>query len=409
MKKVVIVELGTFCDLSLFDVINAGFAKKYNVYLITHRTVRPTNVEHMYKYVLPSCVYTKTDYAFLSHESNFLHILKEFLLNPAVLRFKLAIERCVRSVICKIKPALLVMHYGIYTLGFFRKECFPPTMIIYFAPCIPCNLPVLFDSILKKSSFALYGEAETSDAIALKSWTTFQRRQQIVNGQLFGQPHVTTALMNAAHDVTHVFCWEKYMMPNLTFIGNPRVNTIGTLIKPISSKRIKETRALRYLSTLQNIAFITFGSFNSSVTRSFIVRICDILVTLKYSVLLHNVSGTIPNVYHVSGFIPYNQVVPKTRLVIFTGSLCLQTICLYYQVPMIYVPQIAEQYFWARTYEFKTRVPFITRRSTYLAIQVAIESSKTEGTRAYLRRVSSEMQKSKPIDNLLAIAHSLDR
>ena len=43
----------------------------------------------------------------------------------------------------------------------------------------------------------------------------------------------------------------------------------------------------------------------------------------------------------VKGYIAYNEIVPARALVVFTGSLCLQSICFSHRKCMLYVPQLA--------------------------------------------------------------------
>jgi len=42
-----------------------------------------------------------------------------------------------------------------------------------------------------------------------------------------------------------------------------------------------------------------------------------------------------------------------------TGSYCIQHLALYYNVPMLFVPVLTEQYFWAKNYKQHTGIPYI--------------------------------------------------
>ncbi len=49
----------------------------------------------------------------------------------------------------------------------------------------------------------------------------------------------------------------------------------------------------------------------------------------------------------VDEYIPYSKLVPRCSLVVFTGSLCLQAACARSATPMLLVPLLTEQRFWA--------------------------------------------------------------
>jgi UDP:flavonoid glycosyltransferase YjiC (YdhE family) len=61
----------------------------------------------------------------------------------------------------------------------------------------------------------------------------------------------------------------------------------------------------------------------------------------------------------VSGFLPYTSILPQTSILITTGSYCIQHLALYYNVPMLFVPILTEQYFWAKNYRQQTGIPYI--------------------------------------------------
>lgn len=94
----------------------------------------------------------------------------------------------------------------------------------------------------------------------------------------------------------------------------------------------------------------------------------------------------------VDGYIPYTKMIPKSKLVIFTGSACLLNTCYLYKTPMYFVPVLAEQYFWAKNYHYFTGTSFDT-----------IEFEASQRTKDYLNKVSASMKTYDAARNLLGV------
>ena len=145
----------------------------------------------------------------------------------------------------------------------------------------------------------------------------------------------------------------------------------------------------------RSIAFVSFGSFGHHPRlRVAAANIARILIDEHdYAVVFHETSKTVldskdagsEDVYAVlnddgaendeqyakrkyersarfhvyRGFVSYDDVVQTVDLVAFTGSMCLQLKCLISRVPMIFVPLLTEQYFWAKNYKHFTGMPYI--------------------------------------------------
>ena len=50
-------------------------------------------------------------------------------------------------------------------------------------------------------------------------------------------------------------------------------------------------------------------------------------------------------------------------MLITTGSYCIVHLALLYHVPMLFVPVLTEQYFWAKNYQQQTGIPYIDNMS----------------------------------------------
>ena len=57
--------------------------------------------------------------------------------------------------------------------------------------------------------------------------------------------------------------------------------------------------------------------------------------------------------------VPHEWIVPKCRFIVTTGSICLVNIALFNAVPMVIVPLLTEQFFWAKNYYQQTGVPYV--------------------------------------------------
>jgi len=111
--------------------------------------------------------------------------------------------------------------------------------------------------------------------------------------------------------------------------------------------------------------------------------------------------------FHVhAGFVPYSDLIPHSALVCFTGSMCLQLICLHNAVPIVFVPLLTEQFFWAKNYEHFTGVPYVDSKSVSCVgktVRAVVSQGKQKRIAEYLRRVKKSLHATKARDNLRSL------
>ena len=95
----------------------------------------------------------------------------------------------------------------------------------------------------------------------------------------------------------------------------------------------------------------------------------------------------------INGYIPYEYVVPRCKLVVFTGSVCLQNICMYHSTPMLFVPVLNEQFFWARNYKHHTGIDYIDFQKPPSPTRAANVLTAAMKPNTYLLRVQESMRK----------------
>lgn len=215
------------------------------------------------------------------------------------------------------------------------------------------------------------------------------------------------SIMETYKKVTHLMAWDPNILPS-HFKPAPTLRftkfiNIGALIPKDMSPHPRDLHPSIQTLIKQNkdIYFITFGSyFYRPEFKTITNKIIKALKALNPNshIIIHNSKGirTSNNVIITKGYLPYQSIVPYCKLVIFTGSACLQNVCLYNSIPMCFVPLLTEQFFWAKNYEYQTNVKYLSLSSTQSQedpqlqdiLKDAVTSSKAK---AYLKRVSKSM------------------
>lgn len=259
--------------------------------------------------------------------------------------------------------------------------------IIYCAPGLPSSqVPWLFDSILKSKRFkGLYPSDDAKKSTAskrrnMRSGMAYLER--ISNGT-----SLKLSVDEVMQSVSHIMLMRPNVIPLIKF-RYPVVwytNTEKTKTKTIINDDLR-TFLTRHS---KKIIYVTFGSYAAALTHfieRFHVRLVDFCRTTGHVALVHNVPGIAPSPFInvQEGFIPYEAVVPHCALVVFTGSVCLQNVCLHHATPMLFVPVLVEQFFWARNYKHFTGVSFLSTDSQLRKVPFG-EAITSGRVRRYLR------------------------
>ncbi len=250
-----------------------------------------------------------------------------------------------------------------------------PTYVLYYAPgYVNTKTPWMFDSMLTKTSFKLYeNPAKENVDSGIKNLS-----RAMLSKALIGNEQNIFAKLKLVH---HVVCWDRCItIPINPYFRASQMQYIGS-IKPG-----KDTSPLPDLPKTHNgYIFMSFGSYNFAPSLK--KRVQKLLPILELHcrdtgshVVYHNGDYDSEYITSIPGYIPYTKIIPKSRLVIFTGSACLLNLCYYYKVPMHFLPVLTEQYFWAKNYHHFTGTNF-----------TELEFVPTRQTKQYLAKVSQNM------------------
>lgn len=373
MKSILAVDLGTYCDNKLMEYALTHLQHEYKIVYVTderHKVPKASDivVEH---YHTPTFFVNEPNLKASNSSYNFNMWM---LMNPLKAREAFVWRNKMREMLHKLiaahDPAALVVLYpaaGILWMLDTDVASRVPTFILYNAPgLLNASIPWLFDSAMQDDSGPLF----ENNAKNLASGDEYINRISAMSTR-------RESVMEVYFKVHHVMCWHRSLMPKLA--TDKRMSTIyaGTLLPPniANAKQDKNKSIPRVIqSELRrpnaNIIFVSFGSY---VNSALLQRIAPLLIQFLenyceshagYKVIFHNGTYTSKRVVSVKGYVPYEIIVPRSKLVVFTGSACLQNICMYHGVPMLFVPQLNEQFFWARLYKRNTGVEYINIRKS---------------------------------------------
>jgi UDP:flavonoid glycosyltransferase YjiC (YdhE family) len=172
----------------------------------------------------------------------------------------------------------------------------------------------------------------------------------------------------------------------------------------------------RARASASRVIFVSYGSFGNvpelrKVTRKLVRQVAAQRHAGGWAVFFHDTadddalvrearewaakefSGVL---FTYAGFVPYDVIVPRVDMVVFTGSMCLQHACLRARTPMLFVPLLTEQFFWAKNYQHFTGVPYVSVEEEDAETQIkrslrALWTDRKTHVATYLERVSRSM------------------
>lgn len=406
-----VVGTGTYCDAAIAEAAMAALDRSRFrvVYLADASQVRsaPSFVERVYAYATPRFVTRDVDGGAADTAVSvagwaLAHPVKAY---QAYAWLRAVADR-VRRLEARHRPACVLVHYGLLpAMRHMGADALAavPHVVLHFAPGVPnASVPWVFDGRLRRRAFRLY-DPSTSDAVA-QSWAALEARVQVAKGE-GGCFH---------RALVHALCWEAAAAPPLVPLagsgGALEVHRVGSLLDGSLAARFPGAPAdlLAFMrANRARVALVTFGSFAGVASlREALPSIVAALVAAGHAVLLHGrfedadaIRGhhAEGSVFVFDGFLPYAWAVPRLQLCVFTGSACLQNVCLYHRVPMLYVALLTEQCLWAKNYEHMAGVTYLAPhdeplRSTKRALPRALREALAPRARSYLAAVSAAMR-----------------
>lgn len=363
MEHVLAVDLGTFCDNRLMEFAMATIVKRHKVVYLTDKSHKLDETRYIRETFETPDFFIKDPKLEVANTTN--NFAKWMLLNPGktyqAYAWSTDVSKKLKALIGKYNPKCILILYPAISVVWMLNTTIP-IYILYYAPGIASySLPWLFDSTMKDPNFELYKDSDSNKNSGL---TYLTRVSEFA-------PCTVEPVMRS---LNHVFCWDPSVLPPLNlYFPNLRVTQVGTLLS-------KETRnggaGLEVPKVVQDVVasgramiFMSFGSYGKSVEiqpflEKLMVTLNEFCKRNKATVVFHNGGGVSrsrrsKHIVAVNGYVPYEYIVPRSKLVIFTGSVCLQNICLYNAAPMLFFPILNEQFYWAKNYLHHTGVPYI--------------------------------------------------
>jgi hypothetical protein len=356
------IDLGTYCDNKLMEAALSPLAERgAEIVYFTDRKHDVPKAFTVETYETPKYMVTDTDLALVDSSKN---LWWAALTNPIssfkAYSFNSDLRARLEATVRARKPRAIVVAYpALVVVANMDPKVLEKTKVyvLYYSPGFPNrSIPWLFDTVVKRDDFSLYHNAPADN---VRSGTEFLKRAMI------------RGKMDVLKTFHHVFCWDEALTEKIVpSLGWSKVHRVGALL-PGRVERLARwggmTQELRdVLRGKKEIFFVSFGSYGETgilegavdVVLEGLRRYCG--EHKDAVVLYHNGKRRRASwLYCVKGFIPYEYIVPRCKLVIFTGSLCMQIACMYHRCPMTFVPLLAEQFFWARNYQHFTGVEFV--------------------------------------------------
>lgn len=252
-----------------------------------------------------------------------------------------------------------------------------PLVLFYVTPAFPnVHLPWIFDDVLKDPDFSLYRYQNRKQHLSSHTRNNWSISVCVDWKNIFTPFYIPNDYRDLKKKLV------RQQIPNLFIVGAWNKDLIPSFLSPVSVPRshwkivnaIVDQHSEPLPSVVQNfvrdgiLVFMTFGSMNVPNIKSLVYVVYralqqqDIPMKLlvqgnKKQLRIHSKQ----NLLIYQGNISYSSILSKTRLLITTGSYCIQHLALLFRVPMLFVPILTEQYFWAKNYQYHTDTPYLEK------------------------------------------------
>ena len=377
------VDFGTYCDFKIMQqVIRSFLAAGHTVFYLTDAANRDWALAHgvvPLPYQLPPWL-RKNLGALANTASDYtLSTLKRLVRWETVGMY--AFLRTVTGLmkhVCAVHTFdAILFHYPALLLHMAvprRVLETTPVAVMYVAPALPNEtVPWLFTSTVRTQALYERGhEREIADSHhrILRDLSPFRGKHWGLSSDF---------LEEALHTKFHILAsWDPKALPTIRSPGFPYLTTGAIVDRELVRRAQRELRrpvrtpfhepapALRAFlaGPKKRLVYFSTGSFPIDATTA-LLALRRLSGEFGLRVLYHDVSRTAsdavralecPDFHVLSRSIPHEWIVPRCALVVTTGSVCLANICYLCRVPMLFVPILNEQHFWAKNYEHFTGV-----------------------------------------------------
>jgi len=397
--KILAIDLGTFCDNNLMINAISELHKTFDVIYLTDADNKLAAAVGRFHEIIhfktPSFFINDPELKIADTNHN---IMLWVLKHPADAYMAFDWRTSMVSKIHEILALydiqkIIILYPAMFLLWQIENDIFKkyPTYILYYAPgFVNKKIPWLFDSVLRSQNFKLYANFA---------------RENIQSGMKYIERGITsgvgggTSIAKKLRLLHHVFAWDQKITAGIKpYHSGLKVHKIGSILLKNETRKIPSD-VMDIVKRKKKLIFMSFGSYgNSAELKKKVMHLIGELENYckgedDAHVIYHNGDYNSPYITSIRGYIPYTKIIPKCKLVVFTGSACLANVCFYNQVPMHFLPLLTEQYFWARNYQHFTGCGFDT--------PIQFEPSKK--TLKYLERVSKSMRRHDAARGLLRL------
>jgi hypothetical protein len=406
MDTILTIDLGTFCDNTLLLNAIRQVSNTYQkvIYITDENNKVPSNIIKI-PYKTPKYFINDPTLAMADPQTN---ILFWSLNNPKTTLETMSWLNGMKAIINNISiiedlKHIIILYPAMLLLWHLPEQLLKKAKvyILYYTPGFPNKMvPWIFDSRMRDPTYNIYKSSQDN----IESTLSYFKRISMFSSRSMD------SIMDTYKKVTHLMAWDPNILPLLKpapFLRYAKFINIGALIpqdmKPHTQELPLSIQTL--LKQKKDIYFITFGSYSSRPEFKIITnRIVKALDKEAY-IIIHNSKGVraSKNVILTKGYLPYQSIVPFVKLVIFTGSACLQNVCFYNSIPMCYIPLLTEQFFWAKNYEYNTNVRYLSSSSSQDLQGILMDATSSPQAKAYLKKVSKSMHTKDASKELLRI------
>ena len=338
------------------------------------------------------------------------------------------------------RKIVFVSHYGLEPSGVPRAagRAGVPSFIACYAPCRPSrNYPYPFSSLYFKGYPKTFYPGKNQEKIAenIANWNTQQDRLQssikwVMRGSKCPQTgsgcYIPVAAKEHWKTPQTLSFFPQWLLPRTS--GESK--RLGFIVPP----------DLATISRRTDI-FVTLGSFTTSVPLNFLKTLLECVIDNSTSQTIvwqaskgagiETILKVAEAIYgkgitqaeprssksgidiiranskkgksfqlNVVSYVDHAEQCKKSQVVIFTGTYCLQAICWATATPMIMVPVLTEQGFWASAYQRLTRVAPISIHSSEEEVRKMYSAALSAIPRAKrtLNSASKHMKRKSALD-----------
>lgn len=249
-----------------------------------------------------------------------------------------------------------------------------PVIVLYVAPAYPnLYIPWIFDNQIIDMETDIVSNKNKKENVRSHVWNdiTFSlcgEKREFIN-LFWGYAKNKKHLMKRFRNLYVISSWNKDLIPEFVAPLNvPRshwFSTNGIFERPTSRrpKRLPEAVA-NFLKMKGKLIYLTLGSMETTKLKDFVRVIHKAIKDQDMKLLVHDNQKILrprstKNLLVFTGFLSYASILPYTSLLLTTGSYCIQHLALSHHVPMLFVPILTEQYFWAKNYQQQTDISYI--------------------------------------------------